>query len=388
MPKLRNSIFMRKIKVLFIDITCVKQAELSKCKAIAESDDINLFVLVPTEWRGKKAAKPLEDKRFCHYTLHAFLPGKDSKSFYNPFSLYKLLREIKPDIIHVQQPPISLTLFQIIILRNLFFRKTKIIFLTWENLDLKGYSVLPSKLAPFLPFFYFFALKHCDHALVPTDAAKNILLKHDFKKDVSVIPWGVDNQIFKHDPALSLREKLKLDGFVVGYVGRLVEEKGILDLLEAVRGLERVKLLVIGRGPLKGKIQKLGNGMVQVLDWVEHEELPKYLSSMDVLVLPSRTTPLWSEQWGRVLVEAMSCGIPVIGSNSGEIPTVIGDAGLIFPEGDTSSLRACIKSLIENTVQYQDLIKKGLEKSRSVFSWKVVGQQYTEMYKHVLRESS
>jgi glycosyltransferase involved in cell wall biosynthesis len=67
-------------------------------------------------------------------------------------------------------------------------------------------------------------------------------------------------------------------------------------------------------------------------------EAPRWLAALDCLVLPSRTTAHWKEQFGRVLIEAMACGVPVVGSSSGAIPTVIGDAGRVFPEGDFAAL--------------------------------------------------
>ena len=65
--------------------------------------------------------------------------------------------------------------------------------------------------------------------------------------------------------------------------------------------------------------------------------MPALYREMDVLVLPSRTTPTWAEQFGKVLCEALLCGTPVIGSSSGEIPWVVTTTGggLVYPEGDT-----------------------------------------------------
>ena len=73
--------------------------------------------------------------------------------------------------------------------------------------------------------------------------------------------------------------------------------------------------------------------------------MPGFYHQLDAFVLPSRTRPNWMEQFGRVLVEAMACAVPVIGSNSGEIPHVIADAGLIFPEGDVTALAAHLRRL-------------------------------------------
>jgi glycosyltransferase involved in cell wall biosynthesis len=139
------------------------------------------------------------------------------------------------------------------------------------------------------------------------------------------------------------------DEFTVGFAGRLIEEKGIRDLVEAVRGLSGARLRLIGNGALAAELGELElpGVPVEVVTDVKHEEMPAAYGSIDVLVLPSRTTPTWAEQFGRVLVEAMWCGVPVVGSSSGEIPWVIESTGggLVFPEGDAGALRAALARL-------------------------------------------
>jgi glycosyltransferase involved in cell wall biosynthesis len=93
---------------------------------------------------------------------------------------------------------------------------------------------------------------------------------------------------------------------------------------------------------------------------VPHNRVADFLNALDVLVLPSRTLPTrWSEQFGLVLAQAMSCGVPVIGSTSGAIPEVIGDAGLIFPEGDVNALRDCLIRLRDDAGLRAELRAKG-----------------------------
>jgi glycosyltransferase involved in cell wall biosynthesis len=87
--------------------------------------------------------------------------------------------------------------------------------------------------------------------------------------------------------------------------------------------------------------------------------MPEYLSCLDVLVLPSKTTPHWKEQFGRILTEAMACEVAVIGSRSGEIPQTIGDAGLTFREGDSQELFEKIQFLLERDTLRDTLGKKG-----------------------------
>lgn len=157
-----------------------------------------------------------------------------------------------------------------------------------------------------------------------------------FKGPAPVVPHGV--------PAWTESARSDIDRpFTVGFAGRFVEEKGVWDLVEAVRGLSDVRLSLVGDGPLADELRavKMPNGSLDLVTNVTHDEMANVYPTFDVLVLPSRTMPTWAEQFGRVLVEAMWCGVPVVGSDSGEIPWVIETTGggLVFPEGDVGELR-------------------------------------------------
>jgi hypothetical protein len=134
------------------------------------------------------------------------------------------------------------------------------------------------------------------------------------------------------------RPRAKHDPFTIGFAGRLVEAKGIHDLLRAVRRLDfPFRLLVVGDGPLRAEFlgADLGRGELELRTGVRSAEMPALYARMDLLVLPSRTTETWAEQFGKVLCEALLCGTPVLGSSSGEIPWVIESSA-----GDESSRRA------------------------------------------------
>ncbi len=138
--------------------------------------------------------------------------------------------------------------------------------------------------------------------------------------------------------------------FTIGYAGRLVESKGLAGLLAAVRTLEApVELLLIGDGELRAQLegQPIPGSRVRVLDGFTHDRMASAYGRLDVLALPSRTTPTWKEQFGRVIVEALWCEVPVVGSDSGEIPWLIEltGGGLTFPEGDVGRLAARLTEL-------------------------------------------
>jgi glycosyltransferase involved in cell wall biosynthesis len=107
------------------------------------------------------------------------------------------------------------------------------------------------------------------------------------------------------------------------------------------------------------------------------------MKTMHVLVLPSRTGEDWKEQFGQVLIEAMSCGTPVVGSDSGAIPAVIGDAGMIFKEGDAKDLAEKLKNLMNESFR-ESLRKKGLNRVDSCFTHEKVAAATHEVYRYLL----
>jgi glycosyltransferase involved in cell wall biosynthesis len=171
--------------------------------------------------------------------------------------------------------------------------------------------------------------------------------------------------------------------FAVGYAGRLVREKGVLDLVEATRGMEHVDVLIAGDGPLAAALR--AEPQVKVLGWVPRPQMGAYWAQLDALVLPSLTLPNKSaEQFGRVLVEAMAAGVPVIGSTAGAIPDTIGDAGIVYEEGDVTALREALDSLRHDPARRAELRQRGLRRVRDCYSNDVVMSRTVRFYEEVL----
>jgi len=122
---------------------------------------------------------------------------------------------------------------------------------------------------------------------------------------------------------------------------------------------------------------------LELVAWTN--DVPAELRRLDALALPSHTTRGWKEQFGRVLIEAMSCGVPVIGSSSGEIPNVIGDAGLIYPEGDVRALAATIGRLAAQPALYADLARRGRARVLERYTQAALARQYYEVYRTMLK---
>lgn len=186
--------------------------------------------------------------------------------------------------------------------------------------------------------------------------------RHGARGEVGLVPHAV--------PAWNLPQHSERNGaFTVGYAGRFVPEKGLGDLAAAVTGLGAdTRLLLVGDGPLRTELQARPG--VEVLTGISHDDMAAVFARMDVLVLPSRTTTRWAEQFGRVLVEALWCGVPVVGSDSGEIPWVIETTGggLVFAEGDVPALTEALATLRNDPQRRLELATAGRAAVEELFS--------------------
>jgi glycosyltransferase involved in cell wall biosynthesis len=161
--------------------------------------------------------------------------------------------------------------------------------------------------------------------------------------------------------------------FVVGYVGRLIAEKGLDWLLESWRTAslpDHARLVFIGQGPMEGAIRAAATAdpRIRLIGPVPLDQVPTVMASLDALVLPSLTTRDWCEQYGRVITEAMASGVPVIASDSGAIPDVVGDAGIIVSEGSRADLAAELRRVSQDPAVHRALAEAGLARAQTTFS--------------------
>jgi len=382
---------------------CVVGAYQRKLEEIAARPGIELLVIVPPYWQEEARKIPLERLHTTGYCLEV-----EPIRFNGRFHLFhfpglaRRAREFRPDVVHVDEEPYNLAGWQSTrIARQLGAR---CLFFTWQNIC-RNYP-------PPFRWMEQYCFHTADRAIAGNQEAAEVLRRKGFQKPVDVIPqFGVDPGMFRpssgpHPPASppwgrggedspprgGEQQRLgSTSSFRIGFVGRLVEQKGILDLLEAVARLEGDRrLLLVGAGPLRPRIQEraveLGlSGRLEIIAGVPSRQMPEIMSSFDALVLPSRTRPNWKEQFGRALVEAMACQVPVVGSNSGEIPNVIGDAGLVFPEGDVAALRDHLAKLQASQELREELGQRGRARVLERFTQARVAEQTCEAYHKLLR---
>jgi glycosyltransferase involved in cell wall biosynthesis len=112
--------------------------------------------------------------------------------------------------------------------------------------------------------------------------------------------------------------------------------------------------------------------------------VPRVLNAMDVLCAPSQTTPKWKEQFGRMLAEGFACGVPVLGSDSGEVPRTVGDAGLVLPEASPAAWTTALATLLESPERRRELSTRGRERAVTCFSWPVVARAHLDFFTEAL----
>ena len=238
-------------------------------------------------------------------------------------------------------------------------------------------------------------LRNADYAIAGNSEAVKVLKAKGYRGPSRVIPqFGVDPEIYqvagRRSQVTSRRSQVAGRIFVIGYVGRLVEEKGVHVLLRAVAGLSgEWRLRILGGGPQRAYLERLAVELgiverVRFEDPIPSTQMPDYYHQLDALVLPSMTRPNWKEQFGRVLIEAMACGVPVVGSDSGEIPNVIGDAGLVFAEGDAEALQTKLSQLMADTALRDELARRGRERVLAHYTQAQVAARTYQVYLELL----
>jgi len=259
--------------------------------------------------------------------------------------------------------------------------------------------------SPPFNFFERYNYRHVDCIFASGRQQAEVLAKKNYRGRIELMPLGVDTNVFHKRDAGKVRSELNLDvRFVIGYVGKLTRAKGIPVLLSAFRQMPgSAHLLIIGEGPLGGMVSGIATdpAVGERVSWIKgvaHTQLPQYFSAMDVMVLPSvrvsssavqRGVPIpWMEQFGRVLVEAMACETPVIGSSSGSIPSVVGEAGAIFAEGDAQELAAKLSMAMDDASWRRRCKEKGLMQVRETYAWSRIARRYAEVFAELTGGSS
>jgi glycosyltransferase involved in cell wall biosynthesis len=367
------------MRIALISKTFVPDAAQRQLEWLAQQPGVELALITPRAWRGDDGrtstfmptytrgyqARPLELRFNGHYHHFAYL------------GLERTIDELRPDLLHIDEEPYNYAGFQA--QRIATARRIPTVFVALQSI----YRRYPPPYALFEQYNY----RRTAHIISVNSDVEAVIRRKGYTGRSSVFyVYGVDPEIVYPRP----REPRMGDQFIVGYIGRLIFDKGLGVLIEAIASLPpSFRLRLVGDGPDREALEQraASKGVAQRVEFagaVPSQEIPQALSAIDVMALPSLTRKNWKEQFGRVLIEAMACETPVIGSDSGEIPNVVGDAGLITPEGDARALAAAIARLGSDPALCADLARRGREHVLERFTQEQVARRTAALYVEVL----
>ncbi len=366
------------MRILMVSKACLVGAYQTKLEEIAKHDGVELAVVVPSVWQDPAGEIRLERSHTEGYQLLV-----DPIRFNGQFHLhyYPLLKSriasFRPDILHMDEEPYNLATW--LAVRQAQAVGVCTLFFSWQNICRHypfPFNVMEKQV-----------LQKVDYALMGNAAAAEVWLSKGYTGPYRVFPqFGVNPHIY-HPP--NPRDWGRV--FTIGSTGRrLVPEKGIDVLLRARAGLPGPwRLQIAGDGPSRPALERLAQDL-NIADRVIFDgvipsaQMPAYLRQLDVVVVPSRTLPNWKEQFGRVLIEAMASEVAVIGADSGEIPNVIGPAGLVFPEDDVETLRQHLLRLMQSPALREELGCAGRRRVLEHYTQAQVAAHTVDVYREIL----
>jgi glycosyltransferase involved in cell wall biosynthesis len=340
--------------------------------------EIEMEVVTPPRWREAEVEVETEpDEFFPVRTASTFLSKHIQLFAYDPRPIIEAFRRHKPHIIDMNHEPYSVPCAEVLTLRRLFAPQAHVVMQTAQNI-LKKYpqpfSLMEKR-----------AFKQVSAAYMCSETVREVLQTKGFRKPMHIAPFGVDLDLF--NPV----ERAENETFTVGYIGRLLPAKGLLVLVDALAQIknEKWQLLIVGDGPERAATERriAEHGLqdkCKFVGAVPYNETPAYFQKLDVLIVPTITTDTIREQFGRVIVEAMACNVPVIGSTCGAIPEVIGDAGMVVPENDATALAKALRLFINDADLQKRLARAGRKRVEKHFTWERVAEQIYAVYQEVL----
>ena len=364
----------KKLRILLVSHAYVVGVNQGKLKAIAETEEVEIALLAPSNWKALEWDRWLKlETPFDSYQIYSapvLFTGRVGAHFYNPLKVWQIIQSFKPDLIQVEEEIFSLCAFEVALFAKLY-RLPMVVF-GWENQQ----RSLP------LPRQWVrdFVMSATDLYLAGNQDGAEVIGKWNYQGRIEVMPqMGVDTKLFSPQTGYEASSE-----FNIGFLGRLVPEKGLDVLFTAVSKLREkglnCRLTICGSGSSEADLKQTAERLeiADVIDWrgsVPHAAAPNELGRFDVLVLPSRSVDTWKEQFGHVIIEAMAMGIPVVGSSCGEIPNVIAREDLVFPEEDAAALATILERMICDTDWKKETGRYGIDRVSKNYSHEMIAEK-------------
>lgn len=348
----------RPIRILAVDKTAVLDHVRRRWDRLASTPGIDLTLLVPEVW-----IENFRPHRYHHSDRYRYdvVVGKTLGTGHELRAVYRsgvreAFRRSRPDIVLMFEESFSFFALQILLGKRRHAPDARLVF--YSN-NITSYAMPGYRLARLYRSIADYVTPRCDVGLCVNDVAARVLSEAGYDTEVRTLFYGIDEERFAPMEKANVREELGMspEETIILYAGRLIELKGVQDLIDAYAGLrrnrpdQRLRLLIVGDGPYREQLvaQVAGLGLAEAVEFrdvIPIDDMPKLMNACDVLVLPSRAE--FNEQFGRVNAETMLCGTTVVGSTSGAIPKVLGEGGFIFKAGDVGDLTDKLEFVLDH----------------------------------------
>ena len=371
-----------RLRVLRIAHASLTPALRDRERALARVyPDVDLEVLTTERWcEAGVDVRATEDDLFPVIPTPAHFSNHIQLFAYAIRPLINSLRRHRPHLIDLNHEPYSIACAEVLALRDWLLPDVPIVIQSAQNI-LRHYP-------PPFNWLQRRALRRIAGAYACSNEAREVLRQKGFQNPISIVPFGVNTEIFhpRRTP------KAKDETPTIGFVGRMLPGKGLdilANALPKIRDL-RWKLLLVGEGPEhrefeRGLIERELIDRAEFVGAVPHDRVADFYRRFDLLVMPTKTTKRIREQFGRVLVEAMASGVPIVGTTCGAIPEVIDDAGIIVPENDADALAEALRRVLADEVLRQRQARAGRVRADQHYSWNMVAEKTYELFRQVLR---
>jgi glycosyltransferase involved in cell wall biosynthesis len=290
-------------------------------------------------------------------------------------ALARVIRRVRPDLLDIHEEPFSVAARQWLRARP---ADLPTVMYAAQNID--------KRFPPPFSTYEREALARISGLYPCSRQAASVARGKGFRGVIDVIPLGFDPDLFRCG-----RQSLGDPELVLGLFGRLVPEKGVRDavlVLERLNSVRPACLFLVGSGPESSLALALAADLgiadrVELHEWSLPEETAEHYRRCHIVLVPSRSTSTWTEQFGRVIVEAQACGAVVAGYASGSIPEVGGEAAVVVPEGRVDELADAVVEVTANEAAWSKRRTLG-EEVAATRTWQHVAARQLDLYRRVL----
>jgi len=360
-------------RVLVLSHTYLQPAHRGKLRALA-ARGLEVTVAIPQRWRDPWFGRPIDVAWERQGGLEVFpLPARDTLK-YATRALKALLRDRRPDLVQVEEEPNTIAAKQVFsAARRLGI---PVVLFTHQN--------VPREQGWWDAWKQRRMLRKLTGLVAGSDLAGTLVRQDAPNLPIAVIPQL--GALAPHEP-----QHIPHEGLAIGFVGRLVPQKGLDNLLQALasqRGL-KWRLTIVGDGPEREPLEALASELrlaarVRWTGGLPSDQVANLWPDLDVLVMPSQASEDFREANGQVLMEAMANEVAVLGTDSGVIPELIGDAGIVVPANDVSALAWALEKMAEQATR-KGLAQAARARALRLYSDDAIAERTLQFWQQVVK---